>query len=335
MTLDSHQLISGYLDEILSPAEHEQLVRWLNECPANAEVFAQSVLLHDRLRNEMTAISAMSPTAEPFSLASNHRKRWSKPFAALMSSAAAATIVFVVLWKGLGELPASAAVAELNRIIAATAQSFDRTLQVTVEAVDHSPRIEKRSPADERRRPPKPPMDGAVLHIRDGRQFVLVRKERDGRSFITGSNGQTSWAIRPDGPVRVSFDLTRFSHDLPGHEHSIPLFNIQEGLEGLLRAYDVKLQAIDRSKDTADMHADVQQMIVAEKKSRSHRGPKRIEITYDVPTGHIQRMRFVEMPYAQEPPLTLVMNLVEERDLGRNFFDHVAHHDPDRVVEFE
>ena len=150
-------------------------------------------------------------------------------------------------------------------------------------------------------------MNGAVLHVRGERQFVLVRMTLSGRPFVTGSNGQTSWAVRPDGPVRVSSDLTRFSHDLPGHEHSIPLINIQEGLEGLLGAYDVELQPVASQQDETRSADDASRSIVAAKKSASRRGPRRVEITYAVRNGLIQQMRFVELPYAPGRPLTLLL----------------------------
>lgn len=171
-----------------------------------------------------------------------------------------------------------------------------------------------------------------MLHVRGGGQFVLVRKTADGRPFVTGSNGQTSWAVRPDGPVRFSSDLTRFNRDLPGHEHSMPLSNIHEGLERLREAFDVQLLPVE-SGDEANIDDEPSRLIVAVKK-RGFRGPKRVEVTYSVRSGLIRQMRFVEMPYGPAR-LTLRMTLVEEQPLGEAFFDHQSHHDADRTVEEE
>jgi hypothetical protein len=255
-----------------------------------------------------------------------------RPIATTAAAIVAAMLLMAVLWKGFGETSASAAVVELNRIIAANAQPTDRTYQITLEEAALSPRRGERPESPERGRPPKPPMEGAVLHVRGGGQFVLVRKTAEGLPFVTGSNGQTSWAVRPDGPVRFSSDLTRFCHDLPGHEHSMPLINIRDGLERLRDAFDVQLLPVENG-DEANVDDEPSRLIVAVKK-RGFRGPQRVEVTYSVRSGLIRQMRFVEMPYGPER-LTLRMTLVEEQDLGAKFFDHESHHGSDRVVEEE
>ncbi len=343
MTHDPKQLIDGYLDETLSSDEHELLNRWLKASPENAQQLAQATLLHDRLRSEHLALAAMpgrhgrqtvgdSPD-DSHSLA-RVATRSSRRIRPLATSAAivAAMLLVAVLWKGFGESSASAAVVELNRIIAANALPSDRIFQITVEESASPQRQRERSESPELSRPPKPPMEGAVLHIRGDGQFVLVRKTADGRPFVTGSNGRTSWAVRPDGPVRFSSDLTRFNRDLPGHEHSLPLSNIHEGLERLRDAFDVQLLPVE-SADDAGADDEPSRLIVAVKK-RGVRGPKRVEVTYSMRSGLIRQMRFVEMPYGPER-LTLRMTLVEEQPLGNNFFDHQSHHDADRTVEEE
>lgn len=336
MTNDPRQLIDGYLDETLSSDEHELLNRWLKASPENAQQLAQATLLHDRLRSEHLALDA-APEISRRARAPVHLVELSRTGASALrlsrwaTSAAivAAMLLVAVLWKGFGESSASAAVVELNRIIAASAQPSDRTYQITLEEAALPLRQRERSESPESSRPPKPPMEGAVLHVRGGGQFVLVRKTADGRPFVTGSNGRTSWAVRPDGPVRFSSDLTRFNRDLPGHEHSMPLSDIHDGLEHLRDAFDVQLLPIE-SGDEANVDDEPSRLIVAVKK-RGVRGPKRVEVTYSVRSGLIRQMRFVEMPYGPER-LTLRMTLVEEQPMGANFFDHESHHDLGREV---
>ena len=173
--------------------------------------------------------------------------------------------------------------------------------------------------APERPRPPKPPLSGAILHVRRGGQIVLSRQTSDGRTFLTGSNGRTSWAVRPDGSVRENTDLNEFNRDVPGHEHSMPLIHIEEGLERLLEAYDVRLLPVETADD-AVAEDNPTRLIVAVKK-RHYRGPKRVEISYSVRSGLIQQLRFVEMPYGPEH-----LTLIEERPLGDRLFDHESHH---------
>ncbi len=337
MTNDPRQLIDGYLDETLSSDEHELLNRWLKSSPENAQQLAQATLLHDRLRSEHLALDAAPeisrralapvPPVELLRTGASALRlsRWATSTIAIV----AAMLLVAVLWKGFGESSASAAVVELNRIIAANAQPSDRTYQITVEESASPQRQRERSGSPELSRPPKPPMEGAVLHVRGGGQFVLVRKTADGRPFVTGSNGRTSWAVRPDGPVRFRSDLTRFNRDLPGHEHSLPLSNIHEGLERLREAFDVQLLPVE-SGDEAAADDEPSRLIVAVKK-RGIRGPKRVEVTYSVRSGLIRQMRFVEMPYGPER-LTLRMTLVEEQSLEADFFDHESHHDAGREV---
>lgn len=355
MKLDTAGLIGSYLDETLLPDEFVRLQAWLKECPENAQQFTLAVLLHDRLRSEVPALAAMRQ-ANALTIVTPPTRGWRpryRSYASNVSVVIMSFVAIVLVWKIAGESPASAAANELSRIIAVNAQRIDRTYRITVENEAPSGRVgnrppeqvsprRDRSPAGDRgprptneRRPPKPPLNGATLHVRGNGQFVLIRTTSDGLPFITGSNGRTSWAVRPDGPVRFSSDLTRFNRDVPGHEHSVPLLNIQEGLIGLLEAYDVELQSATRVRSAMPSERDVDQVLVATKKSGAYRGPKRVEITYTVGGGMIQRMRFFDMPYGDSRPLTLQIDLLEERALGADFFDHQSHHTPARVVEFE
>lgn len=334
MTLDPQTLIDGYLDETLSSEEHVAFAQWLQETPQHRQQFANAVLLHDRLRGELLAMSAMTPEARsaPNVFTLSRPRRRMGPAAAFFAAVCSLAVVFAVLWRGIGDTPASAAVIEIKRLIAANAQAPDRTYQISVEEVAMPRERGDRPQPPDSGRPPKPPLDGAVLHVRSGSQFVLIRTTPAGQPFVTGSNGRTSWAVRPDGPVRVSSDLTRFNRDLPGHESAMPLINIEDGLEQLRAAYDVQLLPIengefDRSED------EPLRLLVAVKK-KGFRGPRRVEITYAVATGQIRQMRFVEMPYGPER-LTLRLTLAEERDLGAAFFDHDSHHAPERTVEKE
>jgi hypothetical protein len=172
-------------------------------------------------------------------------------------------------------------------------------------------------------------MEGAMLYVRGGHQFVLSRTTKEGAPFVTGSDGKVSWAVRPRGPVHVSADTARHSRDLPGHEYAMPLNDIQDALEQLRQAYDIQVLPVEEQLQT-DWEAS--RLLVAVKK-RGRPGPSRVEITYSL-SGHIRQIRFVEMPYGPDR-LTLRLTLVDQSDLGAAFFDHSTHHDPDRAVEFE
>ena len=183
MTLDPKQLIDGYLDETLASEEHAKLNQWLKGDPENSRQFAAAMLLHDRLRSEHLSLATMGASQSSSTVAargddfppqarSTATPRRFRPIAASVGIAIAATLLVVVLWKGLGDTPASAAAVEINRIIATNARSTDRTYQITFEEAVTPPRRGDRPGPVEDGRPPKVPMDGAVLQVRSGGQFV-------------------------------------------------------------------------------------------------------------------------------------------------------------------
>jgi hypothetical protein len=340
-------LIDGYLDDVLTIEQHEELSAWIRSSPENARTFAAAVILHDRLRNEMVIsgerqgvsppsrsagdefavenAEAVTRRAAPLPLAGVVARRQS--VIALVSTASLICVAIVVFLKSFGDNPAVAAAGELQRLIELNAHIMDRTYKITVEEAV-LPRRGRRGPSPEDGRPPKAPMDGATLYVRDGQQFVLSRITNTG-PFVTGSNGKVSWAVRPDGPVRYSKDLNRFNRDLPGHEHEMPLVNIHDGLEHLRQAYDVQLLPVEDGESSEPST----RLLVAIRHPKE-RGPKRVEISYEVESGLICQMRFIEMPYGPES-LTLRLTLLSEESLDERFFDHESHHDASRRVEVE
>lgn len=311
------------LDGDLSEQEHAELQEWLRASEANAALFARAALLHDRIRGELLVGDVVSA---PRSVAPVAPARFTRSIA-VWAATVASLLFLLTLWIGFGGTTAAAA-TELNRLIAAQEQSLDREYRIDVEEVA-VPEQDRRAPKDHR--PPKPPLDDAVLYVRRGGQFVLMRPTPSGSPFITGSNGQFSWAVKPDGSVRFSRDLTRFNRDLPGHEHDMPLINLEEGLSQLKAAYEVQLLPLEVAEENA-ADDEATRLLVAVKK-RGVRGPQRVEITYAVESKHIRQMRFVGMPYGPER-LTLRMTLMQEKSLAPDFFHHTAHQAPEtRAVE--
>lgn len=338
--LEPQYFINGYLDETLSDSELGMLQNWLKAAPENADQFARHVLMHDRLRGLQQAMTVPAlegePREHPISRLNSSSVQPPRGFFGQARKFSTTAMILIATigaiaagWKLIGESPVQAAVVEINRLVAANSQSMDRTFQITVEESLSPHHRNNRPPTPESKRPPKVPMNDAILHVRAGRQFVLIRKNAGGDTFLTGCNGKTSWAVRPDGPVRFSTDLTRFHRDVPGHEHDMPLFSIKEGLERLIDAYDIQLLPIEVA-DEPSSNIEASRLIVAVKK-RGFRGPKRVEITYSLDSGQIQQMRFVEMPYGPDH-LTLRMTLIDEGTFDADFFDHTAHHDSGRMV---
>jgi hypothetical protein len=212
---------------------------------------------------------------------------------------------------------------EIHKILKSLALG-DRHYRVDVEQAV-LPNKKQLQQHDERR-PPKPSLEDAKLYVRGTDEFVLMRFLQDGTPFVTGSDGQVGWAIAPNGPVRVSQDKQRFNRDLPGHEHSIPLSNLSQGLTQIQKAYHV--QIIPSSPgDTGDE----QDAVLVATKKRGERGPSRIEIQYASNSGRIAQMRFIEMPYGPER-LTVRLTLIDELTLPESFFHHSHHHSSDHQV---
>lgn len=355
MSSSVEDLMDGYFDESLSQEQFQQLNQWIKSDPLHAQRFASELLLHDRLRNEFVtnelidqpSKAEQSTVNDPalvraderpnvVTLAGSIGNTWTRSVIAMATTACLVLISLAFLWNGLGSTSASAAVMELNRIIAANRQSLDRTFLISVE--ESVVQEDARRDSPEHRRPPKPTLDNAILDVRGSNQFVLKREVEPGVFFVTGSNGTSSWAVRPDGPVRMSDDLTRFNRDLPGHERSLPINNIEDGLDALQTAYNLELLSVERiegedqGRDVESETEATQQMVATKKPG--FRGPERIEILYTAASGQIRQMRFIDMPYGRNI-VTLKMTLIEEQPFAADHFDHESHHDPKRIVEFE
>ncbi len=66
-------------------------------------------------------------------------------------------------------------------------------------------------------------------------------------------------------------------------------------------------------EDEAAPNIEPSRLLVAVKK-KGYRGPRRVEITYGATSGHIQQLRFIEMPYGPEK-ITIRITLFNEHNL--------------------
>ncbi|MCA9059019.1 MAG: hypothetical protein KDA85_10985, partial [Planctomycetaceae bacterium] len=73
MSASATDLIHGYLDETLTAEQQAELANWLRESLDHARQFAETVLLHDRLRVEMLADDIMLGSISE-GLAEDHAK---------------------------------------------------------------------------------------------------------------------------------------------------------------------------------------------------------------------------------------------------------------------
>lgn len=312
MTGDVNELIHAHLDGTLDPAGGAELAEWLTVSTENARAFAAVALLHDRLRNVLVADceATTEPPANPAGgyAGRPHPRRLRTVTVAGSVVAAVAVVLVAWLW---APAPVTAA-SELDRLIEAPIPIGDRTYRITSR--DPRPDV-----GDDR----QPPLDRAVLHVRNPDSYVLVRRFPDGRTLITGSDGERGWSVKTDGAVRVSGDPLRFRGPLPGNQYGIPFVDPRSDLRQLRDAYVVT---------ALPAAADGLRGLRFEKRSQEHRGPRRVEVWYDPPTRVVRRMEFEGLPRARGGPNAVSVELIEQRDLGPNFFRHGSHHDPDRKV---
>jgi hypothetical protein len=311
-------LVSGYLDGTLTEGGEAELNAWIKATPENAAAFAEMVRLHDRLHDVIQARAVID--SKPGDPERKHtpadsgwaRRSWRR--ACLVGGLAAlVALAFTPWWIHL--TPANAA-TELNRLIEASRSLPDRTYRIT--NLDPHP-----APIEER----QAPIDDATLYIRAPDKYVLVRHFPDGRVYTTGYDGERNWAAPPDGGVRLSRDPLRFRWALPGHQHGIPFADLRSDLVHLRDAYVVTSLAPAAAGERG---------LLAVKKSPEYRGPNRVELWYDPSTGIIHRMVFKGLPRARGGPDSVAVELLNQRILGADFFQHQAHHAPDRrVIEEE
>ncbi|MFM7055503.1 MAG: hypothetical protein ACKO2P_01130 [Planctomycetota bacterium] len=343
------ELMNGYLDQTLTASQHADLQVWLQQSPDHVRRFTDLLMLHNQLRSDSLSFTTASHLqlsqtimADPATAAAsgNHfrfRHRLRRRMVRRVSGLAAALLLLLVCFDFLrpfgGQATATAASAELSRLISHSQVRTDRTWQIEVEAASIAGRRYGRKTAGEKR-PPKPPMDHAVLHLRSGGQFVLIRHQPDGRDFISGRNATHSWAVRPGSPVRVSSDLQRFSRDLPGHEHSLSFTELSATLQQLQKSCDVQIIDGGSPADAAPQEAATAERLLIAVRRPGFQGPRRIEIAYNESSHEIHQLRFIDMPYGPER-LTLRLTLTSHETLPDSFFNHSAHHPPELPVEEE
>lgn len=340
-------LLHGYVDQTLTSAELGLLQAWLAESPEHMRQLTQLLLLHNQLRSESLSFSTavgLPTSAAPLPQVGSvirsdvyhrTRRRLLRRFFGVIASLLLVLVLFDFLGPFGRQTTATAASAELSQLIHRNQSAVGRTYQIEVEGVALAGRRHGRRSAAEKR-PPKPPMDDAVLHLRQGGRFVLVRRQLDGQDFVTGCDGTHSWAVRPGSPVRYSLDLQRFSRDLPGHEYALSLVELTATLQQLQQSCDVQIVEGGTAAEAGpqDGVAVAAERLLIAVRRPGFPGPRRIEIAYNAASHEIHQLRFIDMPYGPER-LTLRLTLTSRDLLPDSFFDHSAHHAPEVPVEQE
>lgn len=305
-----------------------------------SETVAESLLIHgllsdigrreddaDRIHAVMQRIDAESESAAVTNAApyEPQKRRWFAMLTSALTIAAALIVMFIIFGP---HQSVSAAMASLEKVVEAAAKPFDRTYSVRV--VEEYPRDKRpRNMAQEDwGREAKEQIDGSTLYVRGANQYVMIVMLISGEKRTSGCDGNQSWAFRQSGPVRVSTDPHRFRGGVPGQKQDIPFLNLHANLSQLRNGYDIELG--DEQEGAGN--GKVLSKLIGVRKSRDVRGPKQVEIWFDADDGTVHKMLLDGLPRGGGGPKSLMLELVDQSELGHQFFFHESHHELGRRV---
>ncbi|MGC6445351.1 MAG: hypothetical protein ACON5J_02930 [Rubripirellula sp.] len=258
----------------------------------------------------------------------SHRQR---RFAILTSALTIAAVVLIMFSVFGPHRSVSAAMASLDKVMEAAAKPFDHTYRVRV--VEEYPRDKRpkhlSQEAWEREAPER--IDGATIHVRGADEYVMIVMLRTGKTRTSGCDGKISWAFREDGPVHISGDLNRFRGGMPGSQQGMPLLNIHANLTQLKMGYDVELAD---AKETSTDGTLLSQFNCI-RKSNDVRGPKQVNVWFDAEDGTVHKMLLEGLPRGRGGPKSVMLELVGQPSLPKNFYSHETHHEPGKRIRDE
>ncbi|WP_010587197.1 hypothetical protein [Schlesneria paludicola] len=280
MNLEPDDLINGHLDACLSVDEQRALNDWLKQSPDNARRFALATLLHNRIQVEYQSLNATLDQLDSVRIATAPRSRATRRVAIFASAACLCLAAFLYLLTAENTTPTATAVAAFHELTMLSRESADRTYRVSF-VDEQSQRAERNNAGPNRPKPPDGPAKEAMLYVRGGRQFVYSWKAAAG-DFINGSDGTSSWSIRPDRPLEVNGDQMHFTGVLPAVNYLSPVLSFFDGQEKRLVAdYNLELFHPDATTN----------LLVAVKKPDTKQGPRRIEIRINPTSQQLSEMR--------------------------------------------
>lgn len=231
----------------------------------------------------------------------------------------AALLVFVL--GGLGLLLPVGTASALERLRVALEQELDRTYRIEVldtfvEDTD-PPRV------DRGRYSVGAHLDGATLWLRGPQRFVLEQHLPNGETRTIGSDGREAWSVRGNGPVRVSFETGRFGGSVLEKRRELAFLDLRQQVLNLERSY--ALEWVERAD------SDSLSRVRGTRRSEVRGGPRDIELWFD-DDGITHRMVLRRLPRGNGGPRSVSIELVSCTPLPTDFFQHHAHHEPNRPI---
>jgi hypothetical protein len=238
--------------------------------------------------------------------------------ARLWAAAAAILVAAGVLLLVTRPTPALASVTDIVRALAGPG---DRTFRLRVSAPE-SPPEDARDPWGT---PGRPGLDGAFLHLRQGKQYVLVRTRPDGQKVVDGYDGSRSWRLRRGALVETAEGPGAGGLPLPPLMADVPFADLTGALGRIERDYIVERpETVPGEPGTTPLRH-----VRARRRSHDVRGPATIEIWADPATAMPRRIVFDHAKFqGSAQPRRLTFDLTSEKPLPGDWFTPAPHLKP-------
>lgn len=234
-------------------------------------------------------------------------------------AAAAVILVAAGAWVLTGG--ATPALASLDDILGALGRPGDRTYRIRMEDLPEPP---GRRPPDNRPpdAAPRPGLDAATLYLRDGRQYLLVRRDPRGGQILDGYDGRQSWRIKGGSLAEKRDGPGAGGIPMPPLMAGVPFSDLHQTLERIRVDFTVV------QFDQAPLSAGGQTLrhVKVRRNSREVKGPDTIEIWAEPHSGMPMRIVFDDAKIQGNPaPCRLTFDLVSQQPLGEEWFSPAPH----------
>lgn len=242
--------------------------------------------------------------------------RWGRWVSIPLAAALVAAVIFV-LQTSSSESRAHAAV---QRSLRAEQVASAREYEITIETRMSSGRVRT---------------NRITLFVERDR-FVIRAVPRVGRGYVwMGGQGESRWIVPRLGPVVVGQQGLLPNWSRKRRVAETPFLKLTTILDRLQRAYDLELMPPASLPSIEGEQSMVTcEHIVGIRQSRAVDSiPETVELWADAQSDFARRIELKwDRPADEQGWLSATAELIATPDLAENFFDHDAHHAPDRVV---
>jgi hypothetical protein len=234
---------------------------------------------------------------------------------------AAAAMILIAVGMLVITSSSTPAMAALNDMITALGRPGDRTYHIRMEDM---PEPREGRPPEENwpANMPRPGLDDARLHLRDSRQYLLVRHDPKGGLIFDGYDGRQSWRVRRGVLAEAKEGLGAGGIPMPPMMADVPFCDLQQTLEQIRKDY----AAEQLDKAALSPGSPELRHVRVRRHSRAVKGPETIDIWADPETGMPTRIIFDRAKLQGNlQPCRLTLDLVSEEPLSADWFSHTAH----------